>query len=307
VGQPRALDAILPTVRLWEAGLALPGKPAGVFLLLGPTGTGKTHTVESVAEGRHGSKRHVLRIDCGEYQMDHEVAKLIGAPPGYLGHKETQPLLSQSRLNAVATVGCGLAVVLLDEIEKAAPSMWRLLLDVLDKGQLRLGDNSVVNFESSLIFMTSNTGAQDLRNVREDRVGFPGAATPGSGQVFERAARRHFSPEFLNRCDAIVTYDPLTREAAGQVLDLQLADLQRHFQERLAPDQLTLTYTDAAREVLLNAGFSPRYGAREMKRVVRRMVLERVATILVAGGLPKSAKMKVDAGVGGLDFVVGRR
>src|SRR5438067_799236 len=135
------MTEIVPYVQMHRAGLAPEGRPVGVFLLLGPTGTGKTRTVEALAEVLHGSEKHMLRVDCGEFQMDHEVAKLIGAPPGYLGHRETQPMLTQQKLTSVTTDSSNLSLVLFDEIEEAAPSMTRLLLGVLDKGLLRLGDN----------------------------------------------------------------------------------------------------------------------------------------------------------------------
>ena len=156
-----------------------------MFLLLGPTGTGKTKTVEALAEVLHGSEKNVLKVDCGEFQMEHEVAKLIGAPPGYLGHRETQPMLTQQKLNAVTSEKCSLSLVLFDEIEKAAPSMTRLLLGVLDKGVLRLGDNSTVNFEKSLVFLTSNLGAREM--MREIN---PGVRLP----VGENAPTAPISP-----------------------------------------------------------------------------------------------------------------
>src|SRR5919204_518270 len=169
VGQPSALKYIVPYVQMYQAGLAPEGRPVGVFLLLGPTGTGKTKTVEALAEILHGSEKNLLKVDCGEFQMEHEVAKLIGAPPGYLGHRETQPILTQQKLNAVTSDRCNLSLVLFDEIEKAAPSMTRLLLGVLDKGVLRLGDNSTVNFEKSLVFLTSNLGAREmLKEINPD-------------------------------------------------------------------------------------------------------------------------------------------
>src|SRR5271155_3066647 len=160
VGQPAATKVIVPYIQMYQAGLAPEGRPVGIFLLLGPTGTGKTKTVEALAEVLHGTEKNVLKIDCGEFQMEHEMAKLIGAPPGYLGHRETQPMLTQQKLNAVTSDKCELSLVLFDEIEKAAPSMTRLLLGVLDKGVLRLGDNSTVNFERCMIFLTSNLGAR---------------------------------------------------------------------------------------------------------------------------------------------------
>src|SRR5919201_1305477 len=177
VGQPAATRVIVPYIQMFQAGLDPEGRSVGVFLLLGPTGTGKTKTVEALAEVLHGSEKNILKIDCGEFQMEHEVAKLIGAPPGYLGHRETQPVLTQQKLNSVTSEKCSLSLVLFDEIEKAAPSMTRLLLGVLDKGILRLGDNSVVNFEKSLVFLTSNLGAREMmKEIRPD-FGFQSATT----------------------------------------------------------------------------------------------------------------------------------
>src|SRR6201986_3954952 len=172
VGQPNVINVIVPYIEMFQAGLAPENRPVGVFPLLGPTGTGKTRTVEALAEALHGSSRNVLKIDCGEFQMEHEVAKLIGAPPGYLGHRETQPMLSQQKLTSVTSDSCGLSLVLFDEIEKAAPSMTRLLLGVLDRGVLRLGDNSTVNFEKSLVFLTSNLGAREMMKEINPEFGF---------------------------------------------------------------------------------------------------------------------------------------
>src|SRR5712691_11859773 len=172
VGQSSATKAIVPYVYMYQSGLAPEERPAGVFLLLGPTGTGKTKTVEAIAELLHGSEKKIVKIDCGEFQLEHEMAKLIGAPPGYLGHRETVPMLTQQRLAEATSKESDLALVLFDEIEKAAHSMTKLLLGILDKGTLRLGDNSVVNFEKTLIFFTSNLGAREmLREIIPD-IGF---------------------------------------------------------------------------------------------------------------------------------------
>src|SRR5436190_6243628 len=178
VGQPAATKVIVPYIQMFQAGLAPEGRPVGVFLLLGPTGTGKTKTIEALADVLHGSEKNVLKVDCGEFQMEHEVAKLIGAPPGYLGHRETQPMLTQQRLNAVTSENCALSLVLFDEIEKAAPSMNRLLLGVLDKAILRLGDNSTVNFEKSLVFLTSNLGAREMMREINPEFGFQSVKAP---------------------------------------------------------------------------------------------------------------------------------
>ena len=191
VGQDQAMRSIVPCVQMYEAGLGPEGRPAGIFLLLGPTGTGKTRTVEALAEVLHGSRRQMIRVDCGEFQMDHEVAKLTGAPPGYLGHRETHPILTQARLAAVTSESCSLSIVLFDEIEKAAPSMTRILLGLLDKASLRLGDNNVVNFERSLIFMTSNIGAiRCSRSSRPDSAFKTGCADRSADYQTARHCRR---------------------------------------------------------------------------------------------------------------------
>src|SRR5437773_1960420 len=247
VGQTAVSDIIIPYIQMFQAGLAPEGRPVGVFLLLGPTGTGKTKTVEALAEILHGSEKNVLKVDCGEFQMEHEVAKLIGAPPGYLGHRETQPMLTQQKLNAVTSDRCGLSLVLFDEIEKAAPSLTRLLLGVLDKGVLRLGDNSTVNFEKSLVFLTSNLGAREMMKEINPDFGF------GAGAGMERsdltsklqnialvAVRKKFSPEFVNRIDCVITYQPLTPESLSAILDHQISDLQNHVNTRLGPRCFTI-------------------------------------------------------------------
>src|SRR5258708_1030080 len=227
VGQPAATRVIVPYIQMFQEGLDPEGRPVGIFLLLGPTGTGKTKTVEALAEILHGSEKNVLKVDCGEFQMEHEVAKLIGAPPGYLGHRETQPMLTQQKLNAITSEKCNLSLVLFDEIEKAAPSMTRLLLGVLDKGILRLGDNSIVNFEKSLVFLTSNLGAREmLREISPD-FGFQSAAAGGTREELGKklqgiavvAVRKKFSPEFINRIDHVSTSRPLDAEAFAAIAE----------------------------------------------------------------------------------------
>src|SRR6266481_7456695 len=247
VGQPAVSDIIIPYIQMFQAGLAPEGRPVGVFLLLGPTGTGKTKTVEALAEVLHGSEKNLLKVDCGEFQMEHEVAKLIGAPPGYLGHRETQPILTQQKLASVTSEKCALSIVLFDEIEKAAPSMTRLLLGVLDKATLRLGDNTAVNFEKSLVFLTSNLGAREMMKEINPDFGFQAGAgmerhdlTSKLQNIALVAVRKKFSPEFINRIDCIITYQPLTVESLSAILDHQISDLQNHVNTRLGPRCFTI-------------------------------------------------------------------
>jgi len=306
------MGQIVPYVRMHRAGLAAEGRPVGVFLLLGPTGTGKTRTVEALAEALHGSERNVLRIDCGEYQLEHEVAKLVGAPPGYLGHRETQPAVSQQKLNAVTSEASNLSLVLFDEIEKAAPSMTRLLLGVLDKATLRLGDNTSVNFERSMIFLTSNLGAEAMRKLAVPDFGFEALSPPvgNSGtlgklqKVGLGAVKRRFSPEFVNRIDAIVTYQPLGRESLELILDQQIANLNRHIRNRLAEDVFEVELSSEARDLLIEQGTSTEFGARELKRTILRMLTQPLAAMVEQGQVPPRSVVQVDCSAGTLALTV---
>lgn len=313
-GQPGAVRQIIPYIEMFQAGLAPEGRPVGVFLLLGPTGTGKTRTVEALAEVIHGADRHMLRIDCGEYQMDHEVAKLIGAPPGYLGHRETQPMLNQQRLNAATSERSPLSVVLFDEIEKAAPSLTRLLLGVLDRATLRLGDNSSVSFESSLIFLTSNLGAREMMRELKPDFGFQAAGGRERSDLagkLERigleALRRMFSPEFVNRIDVVITYQPLDAEALAAILEQQLAELQRHLNFRLGERAFALEVAPESRQWLLARGTSAEHGARELKRTLHRHLMQPLASLVAAGRIDPGVKVRVEPDPAGAGLLLRAR
>jgi len=301
VGQPDATRLIVPYIQMYQAGLAPEGRPVGVFLLLGPTGTGKTKTVEALAEILHGSEKNVLKVDCGEFQMEHEVAKLIGAPPGYLGHRETQPMLTQQKLTAVSSDKCNLSLVLFDEIEKAAPSMTRLLLGVLDKAQLRLGDNTSVNFEKSLVFLTSNLGSREMLREINPEFGFQSAQHSERADLMGKlqsiglvAVRKRFSPEFVNRIDCIITYQPLSQEALAAILEHQIADLQSHVNTRLGDRSFSLEIPPEARQFLLQRGTSAEYGARELNRTIHRFLTQPLATMVATNQVSAGAKVRVD-------------
>jgi CheY-like chemotaxis protein len=301
VGQPAATRVIVPYIQMFQAGLAPEGRPVGVFLLLGPTGTGKTKTIEALAEVLHGSEKNLLKIDCGEFQMEHEVAKLIGAPPGYLGHRETQPMLTQQKLNAVTSEKCNLSLVLFDEIEKAAPSMTRLLLGVLDKGLLRLGDNTSVNFEKSLVFLTSNLGAREMMKEINPEFGFQSAQQNERPDLTSKlqnialvAVRKRFSPEFVNRIDCIITYQPLTPESLATILDQQITDLQSHVNTRLGNRSFTLDVPFETRQFLLQKGTSSEYGARELNRTIHRYLTQPLATMVATNQVNAGARVRVE-------------
>ena len=290
--------------------MAPEGRPVGVFLLLGPTGTGKTRTVEVLAEALHGSEKSLLRVDCGEFQMEHEVAKLIGAPPGYLGHRETQPMLSQQKLNGVTSDRCSLSLVLFDEIEKAAPSMTRLLLGVLDKAALRLGDNTTVSFERTIIFLTSNLGAERMRKELRPDFGFDTVAggRRDSAKKLEgigmSAVRRKFSPEFVNRIDAVITYQPLGAQALATIVDQQIEALEQHIAHRLMEKAFEIEVNDSAREFLLRKGTSDEYGARELKRVILRHLTQPLAAMVARGAILPGDVVRVEGSEDGLTLRV---
>jgi CheY-like chemotaxis protein/energy-coupling factor transporter ATP-binding protein EcfA2 len=296
VGQDAALQHIVPYIQMYQSGLAPAGRPAGVFLLVGPTGTGKTRTVEALAEILHASSKHVVKIDCGEFQADHEVAKLIGAPPGYLGHRETQPRLTQQKLDAVTTSGSDLSLVLFDEIEKAAPSMVPLLLGILDKATLRLGDNTQVDFERSLIFLTSNLGARQMTAEMRPGVGFQVDRAGDHVELAGRlqaiglaAVRRRFSPEFVNRIDVVIGYQPLDSSALAAILDHEVTELQQHVNTRLGERSFEIAVAPEAREFMVRVGTSPEYGARELKRTIHRHLTQPLAAMVAAGRVQPGA------------------
>jgi ATP-dependent Clp protease ATP-binding subunit ClpA len=301
VGQPAVSDVIIPYIQMFQAGLAPEGRPIGVFLLLGPTGTGKTKTVEALAEVLHGSEKNLLKVDCGEFQMEHEVAKLIGAPPGYLGHRETQPILTQQKLASVTSEKCPVSIVLFDEIEKAAPSMTRLLLGVLDKATLRLGDNTAVNFEKSMVFLTSNLGAREMLKEITPDFGFQAGVAKerqdltGKLQAIGLAAvRKKFSPEFVNRIDAVITYQPLDAESLAAILEHQIRQLQNHVNNRLGQRCFTIEVPKESREFLLKAGTSAQYGARELNRTIHRQLTQPLATMVATGQIAAGGRIRVD-------------
>src|SRR5450432_1697670 len=286
VGQDEAVQAVVDLYQVFRAGLNSPGRPVGNLLFLGPTGAGKTRVVEATAEVLFGDPRAVIKVDCAEFQHSHEIAKLIGSPPGYLGHRETHPLITQEALAASHTDKLKLSFLLFDEIEKASDSLWQLLLGMLDKATLTLGDNRRVDLSQTVIFMTSNLGGGEITEMMNGGMGFvqPGdKKDSGLNEKIERtaveAARRKFSPEFMNRLDKIVVFHPLRRTQLEQVLEIELEHVQKRVLQT-AKGQFLFRVTGAGRKFLLQEGTDQRYGARHLKRAIERHVVYPMANLL---------------------------
>jgi len=286
VGQEEGVQALVDLYQVFCAGLNSPGRPVGNLLFLGPTGSGKTRIVEAAAEILFGDPRAVIKVDCAEFQHSHEIAKLIGSPPGYLGHRETHPLITQEALAASHTDKLKLSFLLFDEIEKASDALWQLLLGMLDKATLTLGDNRRVDLSQTVIFMTSNLGGGEITELMTGGMGFIQPKDKPEGGLDEKvertaveAARRKFSPEFMNRLDKVVVFHPLKRTQLEEVLEIELGQVQQRVLET-ARGQFLFRVTSAARDFLLKEGTDQRYGARHLKRAIERHIVYPLANLL---------------------------
>lgn len=300
VGQDEGVQSLVELFQVFTAGLNSPGRPVGNLLFLGPTGSGKTRIVEAAAEILFGSSRAVIKIDCAEFQHSHEIAKLIGSPPGYLGHRETHPLITQEVLAANHTEKLKLSFLLFDEIEKASDALWQLLLGILDKATLTLGDNRRVDLSQTVIFMTSNLGGSDISDLFEGGYGFikvidaPHADLNAKVErTAAEAARRKFSPEFMNRIDKLVVFHPLQRDQLQAVLDIELAMVQKRVLDT-ATGKFLFRVTDVGRDFLLLEGTDQRYGARHLKRAIERYLVYPLANLLATQQVRMGDLVRVD-------------
>jgi ATP-dependent Clp protease ATP-binding subunit ClpB len=300
VGQEEGVQALVDLYQVFCAGLNSPGRPVGNLLFLGPTGSGKTRIVEAAAEILFGDPRAIIKVDCAEFQHSHEIAKLIGSPPGYLGHRETHPLITQEALSANHTDKLKLSFLLFDEIEKASDALWQLLLGMLDKATLTLGDNRRVDLSQTVIFMTSNLGGGEITELMEGGMGFiqpKDKPVTGLDQKVERtaveAARRKFSPEFMNRLDKVVVFHPLQRDQLEEVLEIELGQVQQRVLET-ARGQFLFRVTSAAREFLLTEGTDQRYGARHLKRAIERNIVYPLANLLATEQVHVGDLVRID-------------
>src|SRR4051795_1488023 len=307
VGQDEAVQQIVNIYQMHVTGLCAPGRPIGNFLFLGPTGSGKTRTVEATAEALVNNPRAVIKIDCAEFQHSHEIAKLIGSPPGYLGHRETHPLLSQEVINQYHTETTKVSFILFDEIEKASDALWNLLLGILDKGTLTLGDNRKVDFSRALIFMTSNLGAAEMSALVSPKLGFRGAEKLESAKLEQdekmnakvartgvEAARRKFTPEFMNRLDKVVVFRPLGEDQLRKILDIELNLVQQRI-FNASPDRAFIFHvTEAGKSYLLREGIDPKYGARHLKRAIERLLVQPLSNLIATEQIRSGDWIRVD-------------
>jgi ATP-dependent Clp protease ATP-binding subunit ClpB len=263
VGQEEALKAVSNAVRRSRAGLGDRNRPMGSFLFLGPTGVGKTELARALAEFLFDDESSMVRIDMSEYMEKHSVSRLIGAPPGYVGHEEGGQLTEPVRRRPYS-------IILFDEVEKAHPDVWNVLLQVLDDGRLTDSQGRTVDFSNTVIIMTSNVGSQHITRARGDEE---------IKEAVMSELRAHFRPEFLNRLDEIVVFHQLGREQLRDIVDIQLRRLEKRLHER----ELKLEVTPEAKDLLGNLGYDPTYGARPLKRVILRLIENPLAEAILAG------------------------
>jgi ATP-dependent Clp protease ATP-binding subunit ClpB len=287
VSQEDAIRAVVALYQVFLAGMCPPGRPVGNLLFLGPTGCGKTRIVEAAAEILFGDPRAVIKLDCAEFQHSHEIAKLLGSPPGYLGHRETHPLITQEALAQYHTEKLKLSFLLFDEIEKASDALWQLLLGILDKATLALGDNRRVDLSQTLIFMTSNLGGAEITELMTGGMGFVQPTDKPVDELDQKvertaqeAARRKFSPEFMNRLDKVVVFHPLRPEQLEEILKIELEMVQQRVLDTQR-GQFLFRVTPEAGAFLLREGTDLKYGARHLKRAIERHLVDPLASLLV--------------------------
>ncbi|WP_110206900.1 ATP-dependent chaperone ClpB [Nocardioides daejeonensis] len=283
IGQEAAVNAVSDAVRRSRAGVADPNRPTGSFLFLGPTGTGKTELAKSLADFLFDDERAIVRIDMSEYSEKHSVARLVGAPPGYVGYDEGGQLTEAVRRRPYS-------VVLLDEVEKAHPEVFDILLQVLDDGRLTDGQGRTVDFRNTLLILTSNLGSTYLVD--------PSLSPEAKHESVMGVVRGHFKPEFLNRLDEIVLFEALSKEALTHIVDLQLGLLEK----RLAVRRITISVTDEAKTWLADHGYDPAYGARPLRRLIQTAIGDPLARLLIAGAVTDGGEVRVTLGADGLEL-----
>jgi ATP-dependent Clp protease ATP-binding subunit ClpA len=302
IGQDEAVSQLVNVYQTILAGMSGPERPLANLLFLGPTGSGKTRLVEAAAEILFASSTAFIKVDCAEFQQSHEISKLIGSPPGYIGHRETAPAITQEKLDQSHTDKVKLSFVLFDEIEKANDALWQLLLGILDKATLTLGDNRKVDFSHTIVFMTSNLGASEMSRLATGGIGFAPRPTAQHAEEMDRkiyrvavdAAKRKFSPEFMNRIDKVVVFRTLNRDQLQQILNLELAEVQHRILATQQERPFAFECTAAAKDFLLREGTDPRYGARHLKRAIERHLVFPLSGLISTEQVHAGDKISID-------------
>jgi ATP-dependent Clp protease ATP-binding subunit ClpB len=301
VGQDEAVSQLVNILEMSVAGMTMPGRPIANLLFLGPTGSGKTRIIEAAAEVLFGNDKAFIKVDCAEFQHSHEIAKLVGSPPGYIGHRETHAILTQAAIDQYQTDAVKMTFVLFDEIEKASDALWLLLLGVLDKGTLTLGDNQRVDMSRTVLVMTSNLGAEAMSRLTGG-IGFASPERRTSANQLQKkldtiavgAAKRHFSPEFLNRLDKIIVFHALSPAQLQQILDIELAQVQQRVLAIHPQLTFTLECTVEAKQFLIRKGTDARYGARHVKRAIEANLVLPLSRLMSTGQIRAGDIVNVD-------------
>jgi len=298
VGQDEAVEALVDVVEHHHSGFSDKTRPAGSLLFLGPTGTGKTRVVEALAHGLFHNEKAMIKVDCAEFQHSHEIAKLTGSPPGYLGHRETPPLFTQERLNSYQTETLKLGIILFDEIEKASDALWQLLLGILDKATITLGTNAQVDFSNQIIIMTSNLGSTDMSKMVDGGIGYQTNAKVGNidaklNTTAINAAKKKFTAEFFNRIDRVIVFKTLTKEQIKKVLMIELGQVQTRLQ--LSEIPFLMHVDESVKKAILDEGYSAKYGARELRRVIRKRIQSPLSRLSATGQIEQNDIVFIEA------------
>jgi ATP-dependent Clp protease ATP-binding subunit ClpA len=303
VGQDEAVSQLVSVYQMVLAGMTVPDRPIANLLFLGPTGSGKTRIVEAAAESLLGRSAAMVKVDCAEFQHSHEIAKLIGSPPGYLGHRETSPVFTQKALDQFHNEKIRLSFVLFDEIEKASDALWQLLLGMLDKGVLTLGDNQKVDFSRTIVIMTSNLGAAEMGHLISGPIGFVAPAHGASKidnireelhRVALEAAKRRFSPEFMNRLDKVLVFRALTEADLRKILDIELNHVQQRIMASQGDNRFILDCTREAKDFMIKEGTNTHYGARHLRRAIERHLVVPLSSLIASGQIAPGDHLVVD-------------
>jgi ATP-dependent Clp protease ATP-binding subunit ClpB len=289
IGQDEALEKIASIIQGYKAGYNQKGQPLSTVILLGSTGTGKTKAIEAAALALFGNKNAFFKMNCGEFQSSSSVATLLGAAPGYIGYKQTEPYISQEKIDKFQTKQFPINLILLDEIEKAHDAVFQLLLGVLDKATLTVNNGGPIDFSSSIIFMTSNLGSESIVNANKDGLGFATKVEKKLDAQIKKMAlsalEKKFSPEFVNRLDHKIVFNTLTEEVIRKILNLEMLEVRETIFTSKTHIKFTFIYTKKVEDFLIKKGFDPKFGARELKRVIRQYITNPLASLMMSNQL----------------------